>query len=75
MLPNQRAVTARLASARGQATQLTDLAYLAHALCANRFSRKEDVYDHRFILISGDRDVAGGFKENTTHPSSTSFLT
>ncbi len=63
MLPNQRAVTAMRASARGQATQLTVLPYLAHALCANKLFHKQGVFGHRAILIfSKDRDVAGGFK-------------
>ncbi len=61
VLPKQRAVTSRQASARGQATQLTFLSYLSHALCTNKFSRKQGVFGHRAVLISGGRDVVGGF--------------
>ncbi len=62
MLPNQRVVPARRASARGQATQLTQPSYLAHALCANELFITTGVFGHRAILIFGDRDVVGVFK-------------
>ncbi len=36
---------------KASATQLTFLSYLAHALCANEFSRKQGVFGHRAIVI------------------------
>ncbi len=48
----------------------THPSYLAHALCVNKLFHKQRGFGHRAILIFGDRDVAGGFKQNTT-PSST----
>ncbi len=62
-LPNQHEVTDRRASACGQATQLTVLSYLAHALCADILFHEQGVVGHRAILIFlGIGDVAGGFK-------------
>ncbi len=68
VLPNQRAVTARRASARGQATQLTFPSYLAHALCANKLFHKQGVFGHRAILIFPGIETWLGVLGRTQHP-------
>ncbi len=55
VLPNQRAITARRANARGQTAQVTQLSYLAHAI------NKASLAIVPFWFWR-DRDVAGGFK-------------
>ncbi len=73
-LPPSLAVQAASAHARVQkasATQLTFLPYLAHALCANKFSRKQGVFGHHAILIFEGIETWLGVLSRTQHPSST----
>ncbi len=68
MLPNQRAVTAKRASASGQATQLTVLSYLAHALCVNKLLHYQGVFGQRAILIFPGIETWLGVLGRTQHP-------